>query len=158
MLGKTDPQASFFDSYIEEYFLPQEHELLKIKENVDFSFIEEETRDLYTKVTGRPSYPPEVMFKVLFLEFYYNLPDDTSLVVFRKRLGEARFERIFDKFIEQCKEKGLLKERLKAIDATHIVADIAIPNAVSLLKGGRERKRGWMISSIARKRISLSAR
>ncbi len=35
MLGKTDPQASFFDSYIEEYFLPQEHELLKIKENVD---------------------------------------------------------------------------------------------------------------------------
>ncbi|GAI05633.1 unnamed protein product, partial [marine sediment metagenome] len=65
------------------------------------------------------------MFKILFLEFYYNLsdvevvkqlrsnvlfrhfveikiedplPDDTSLVVFRRRLGEERFERIFDKF------------------------------------------------------------
>jgi len=28
MLGKTDPQVSFFDSFIEEYFLPKEHELL----------------------------------------------------------------------------------------------------------------------------------
>jgi len=166
MLGKTDPQASFFDSYVEEHFLPEEHELLKIKEKVDFSFIEEETKDLYAKVAGRPSYPPEVMFKILFLEFYYNLsdvevvkqlkfnvlfryfakikiedplPDDTSLVVFRKRLGEERFERIFDKFIEQCKKKGLLKEKLKIVDATHIIADVAIPNTVELLKEGRKR-------------------
>jgi len=171
MVGKTDPQGSFFDSYVEEHFLPQEHELLKIKEKVDFSFIEEETKDLYAKVAGRPSYPPEVMFKILFLEFYYNLsdvevvkqlrfnvlfryfakikiedplPDDTSLVVFRKRLGEERFERIFDKFIEQCKEKGLLQEKLKAVDATHIVADVAIPNTVNLLREGRKRILGQL--------------
>jgi len=166
MLGKTDPQASFFDSYVEEYFLPKEHELLKIKEKVDFSFIEEETKDLYAKAVGRTSYPPEVMFKILFLEFYYNLsdvevvkqlkfnvlfqyfvgikieeplPDDTSLVVFRKRLGEERFERILDKFIKQCEKNGLLKGKLKAIDATHIIADVAIPNTVNLLKEGRGR-------------------
>ena len=171
MLGKTDPQGSFFDSYVEEHFLPQEHELLKIKEKVDFSFIEEETKDLYAEASGRPSYPPEVMFKILFLEFYYNLsdvevvkqlrfnvlfryfakikiedplPDDTSLVVFRKRLGEERFERIFDKFIEQCKEKGLLQEKLKAVDATHIVADVAIPNTVNLLREGRKRILGQL--------------
>ena len=100
-------------------FLPEEHELLEIKKKVNFSFIEKETEDLYSKDTGRPSYPPEVMFKILFLEFYYNLsdvevakqlkfnvlfryfvglraedplPDDTSLVVFRKRLGEEKSE------------------------------------------------------------------
>ena len=67
MLGKTDLQASFFDSYVEEYFLPKEHELLKIKNEIGFSFIEEETQDLYAKVAGRPSYPPEFMFKILFL-------------------------------------------------------------------------------------------
>lgn len=166
MLGKTDSQASFFDSYVEEYFLPKEHKLLQIKEKVDFSFIEKETTDLYAKVAGRPSYPPEVMFKILFLEFYYNLsdvevakqlkfnvlfryfvgikiedslPDDTSLVVFRKRLGEERFERIFDKFIKQCEKNGLLEGKLKAIDATHIIADVAIPNTVNLLKEGRGR-------------------
>ena len=45
MLGKTDPQGSYFDSYIKENFLPEEHELLEIKKQVDFSFIEEETKD-----------------------------------------------------------------------------------------------------------------
>ena len=166
MLGKTDPQGNFFDSYIEEYFLPKEHELLEIKEKIDFSFIEKETGGLYTKTVGRNSYPPEVMFKILFLEFYYNLsdvevvkqlkfnvlfryfvelkakepiPDDTSLLVFRKRLGEERFERIFDKFVKQCEEKGLLRGKLKVIDATHIIADVAIPNTVNLLKEGRKR-------------------
>ncbi len=136
------------------------------KKGIDFSFIEEETKGLYAKVSGRPSYPPEVIFKILFLEFYCNLsdvevvkqlrfnvlfryfveikiedplPDDTSLVVFRKRLGEERFERIFDKFVKQCKKKGLLEERVKAVDATHIVADVAIPNTVNLLREGRGR-------------------
>lgn len=166
MLGKTDSQGNFFDSYIEEYFLPKEHELLKIKENVGFSFIEEQTKDLYAKEMGRPSHPPVFMFKILFLEFYYNLsdvevvkqlkfnvlfryftglkaedpiPDDTSLVVFRRRLGEKRFERIFDEFVNQCKDKGLLHEKLKVIDATHIMADVAIPNTISLLREGRRR-------------------
>lgn len=166
MLGETDPQVNFFDSYVEEYFLPQEHELLEIKKNVDFSFIKKETRDLYAHEKGRPSYPSEVMFKILFLEFYYNLsdvevvkqlkfnvlfryftalkaegpiPDDTSLVVFRKRLGEKRFERIFDEFVNQCKKKGLLHEKLKVIDATHIIADVAIPNTINLLREGRRR-------------------
>ena len=64
MLGKTDPQANFFDSYIEEYFLPQEHEFLKIKKEIDFSFIEEETKDLYTKITGRPSQVSQFWFMI----------------------------------------------------------------------------------------------
>jgi len=166
MLGKTDPQENFFDAYIRDNFLPEEHELLEIRKRIDFSFIKEKTKDLYAEELGRPSYPPEVMFKILFLEFYYDLsdvgvveqlkfnilfryfvglraedpiPDDTSLVVFRKRLGEKRFEEIFDEFIMQCKEKGLLKEKLKAIDATHIIADVAIPNTANLLKDGRRR-------------------
>ena len=107
-----------------------------------------------------------MIFKILFLEFYYNLsdvevvkqlrfnvlfryfveikiedplPDDTSLVVFRKRLGEVRFERIFDNLVKQCKKKGLLEERVKTIDATHIIADVVIPNTVNLLRKGRGR-------------------
>ena len=67
------------------------------------------------------------------------IPDDTSLVIFRKRLGEERFEEIFDEFIKQCKDKNLLKGKLKLIDATHIIADVAIPNTANLLKDGRRR-------------------
>jgi len=103
---------------------------------------------------------------MLFLEFFYNLsdydvveqvktnilfryfaglgisedtPDDTTLVVFRKRLGEERFKRLFDDVVAKAKEKGLIKDTLKILDATHIIADIAIPSTVNLLRHGRRR-------------------
>jgi len=137
MLGKINSQKNFFDSYIEEYFLPREHKLLKIKEKVNSFFIEEETKVLYSEKKGRPSYPPEIIFKILFLKFYYHfsdtevikqlkfnvlfryfvglkaensIPGTSSLAVFRKRLGEERLKRIFDKFVKQCKDKGLLEK------------------------------------------------
>lgn len=165
MLGKPNKQKDFFDSYVYENLLPAEHILLDIKQNLDFSFVEEETKDLYDNQLGRPSYPPEVLFKMLFLEFYYKLsdveaaqqckynvlyryfiglqihdptPDDTSLVVFRERLGKERFERLFDRIVLQAKEKGLLKERLKIVDASKINADISLPNKVNLLHQGRK--------------------
>lgn len=165
MLGKPNKQKDFFDSYVYEHLLPAEHILLEIKEKIDFSFVEEETKDLYAHQVGRPSYPPEVLFKMLFLEFHYNLsdvevakqckynilyryfvglqihdptPDDTSLVVFRERLGKERFDRLFDRIVGQAKQKDLLRERLKIVDASKIVADISLPNKVNLLHQGRK--------------------
>lgn len=164
MLGKKNMQKDFFDSYVYENLLPSEHILLDIKEQIDFSFVEEELKDLYDFDNGRPSYPPEVLFKMLFLEFYYNLsdveiakqckynilyryfvglqihestPDDTTLVVFRNRCGKECFERLFDRVVKLCKEKDLLQERFKIVDATSIIADVAIPNTVNLLRQGR---------------------
>jgi len=79
------------------------------------------------------------MFKILFLEFYYNLsdvevvkqlkfnvlfryfvelktkdsiPDDTSLVVFRKRLGEERFEANLESMLQKEDKKELKTEAL----------------------------------------------
>ena len=164
MLGKPDKQGNFFDSYVYEKLLPQKHILLEIKEKIDFSFVEEETKDLYSHSLGRPSYPPQVIFKMLFLEFYYNLsdvevvrqcnynilyryfiglkvdeptPDDTSLVVFRNRLGDERFEKLFNRIVLQAKENNLLEGALKIVDASKVIADVAIPNAVNLLRQGR---------------------
>ncbi len=164
MLKGEDNQENFFDKYVYSNLVPQEHILVKIKQNMDFSFVDEETKDLYSPDFGRPAYPVEIMFRMIFLEFYYNLsdveisrqcqynilyrwfvglniedkvPDDTSLVVFRKRLGEERFERIFNRVVKIAKDKGLLKERYKIVDATAIVADVAIPNTVNLLRQGR---------------------
>lgn len=166
MLGKQDGQTDFFDRYVEEKLLTEDHELLAINREVDFSFVEEEVAELYSSETGRPSYPPEQMFRVLFLEYYANLsdmevvrqvkvnilyrrfvglgledpvPDPSSLSVFRSRLGEERFQRLFAGLVKQCQEKGLLGNRLKALDATHVVADIAVPNLVNLLRDGRRR-------------------
>ena len=165
MLGRVNKQKDFFDSYVYENLLPAEHILLDIKDKIDFSFVEEETEDLYSGQLGRPSYPPEALFKMLFLEFYYNLsdveaasqcrynilyryfiglqihdptPDDTSLVVFRDRLGKERFERLFNRIVLQAKEKDLLKERLRIVDASKVIADISLPNKANLLHQGRK--------------------
>ncbi|MHA1410537.1 MAG: transposase [Candidatus Odinarchaeia archaeon] len=164
MLGKEDKQRNFFDEDIYSNLIPEDHILVKIKEKIDFSFVKEETKDVYSPDFGRPAYPAEIMFRMLFLEFYYNLndeevskqchynvlfrwfvglkieervPDDTSLMVFRKRLGVERFEKLFNRIVESAKEKGLLKERYKIVDATAIVADVAIPNTVNLLRQGQ---------------------
>ena len=49
---------------------------MKIKREIDFGFVEEEeVKDLYCSDNGRLSYPPEILFKMLFLEFYENLSD-----------------------------------------------------------------------------------
>lgn len=166
MLGKKDPQGRFFDHYVYERHIPDGHELVRIHREVDFSFVEAETRDLYEETMGRPSWPPEMLFRMLFLEFYghlsdvqiseqcgYNLlyrwfvglkvgeatPDDTTLVVFRKRLGQERMERFFKRINEQAKGKGLLVGRHKIFDATHVIANVAIPSTVGVLRQARKR-------------------
>jgi len=79
----------------------------------------------------------------LLFRYFINLsieestPDDTTLVVFRKRCGNERFEKLFTKIVEKCKSMNLLKEKLKIFDATSIEADVAIPNTVNLLRQGR---------------------
>lgn len=136
MIGRKDPQPNFFDSEIFSHMIPQDHPLMLIAKNVDFSFVTEEVSRHYHPEIGRPSFPPEVLFRVLFLEVWANLsdvqvcrelrynvlyrhfcgigwgdpvPDDTTLVVFRRRLGEATFRRLFARVVEQAKEKGLLR-------------------------------------------------
>lgn len=42
---------------------------------VDFSFVNQLCRDAYTPNFGRPAYEPEMMFRVLFLQFLYDISD-----------------------------------------------------------------------------------
>ncbi|MFC1806923.1 transposase [Candidatus Omnitrophota bacterium] len=173
MLRKQSIQKDFFDSYVYERLLPKKHILLDIREKIDFSFIDQEVRSYYSDdARGRPPFEAGIIFKILFLEFYYNLsdyeaieqvrsnilfryfvglgisqptPDDTTLVKFRARLGEEGFKRLFDKIIEQAKQNNLIKGNLKILDATHITSDAALSGVVNLLRHGR---------SIATKKIS----
>jgi len=166
MLRAENKQQDFFDDYIWRRALPEKHVLLDIKERIDFSFVEEEVKDCYVTPTrrGRPPYHPGILFRILFLEYWDNLsdvevckqvsfnllyryfagiplndevPDDTTLVKFRNRLGEEKFKSLFDRIVEQALSKGLLKEKLKIIDATHINADAAVQGLVNLLRQGR---------------------
>ncbi|MBU4311301.1 MAG: transposase [Candidatus Omnitrophica bacterium] len=75
MLQRENKQKDFFDDYVYKKLLLQKHILLDIKSKIDFSFVEEAVKGLYSDNMGRPSFPPVVLFKMLFLEFFYNLSD-----------------------------------------------------------------------------------
>ena len=166
MLKKLSKQKDFFDSYMYEHLLPSNHVLLDILEVIDFSFVEKSVRGLYSDTMGRPGFHPQVMFKLLFLEFLYNMsdyevakqiktnilfryfaglsipdetPDHATLSMFRQRLGEERFKGLFNNIVLQAKKKNLLKGKLKILDATHIQANASMRGAVNLLRHGRKR-------------------
>lgn len=166
MLRKQTTQKDFFDSYVYERLLPSKHILLDIRKEIDFSFVDEEAKTFYSDDTrGRPPFAAGVIFRMLFLEYHYNLsdyevveqvrtnilfrffcglgisddtPDDTTLVKFRARLGEQGFKRLFDRIVEQANQKGIIKGKLKILDATHIEADIALQGAVNFLRSGKK--------------------
>jgi hypothetical protein len=61
------------------------------------------------------------------------------LTYFRQRLGAQRHQQIFDAMVGQARERGLVKDRLRLKDATHVLANIAIPTTIALVAQTRER-------------------
>ena len=143
--------------------VPKDHLLYRIDQEIDFSFINEMCKDIYSPDKGRPvvNYPV-MMFKAQLIQRLYNLTERqlakavnenivytwfigydiydqtfhwTSPGKFRIALGEDRHKEIFDRIIEQLIDKGLIgKTENQSIDATHIVGDIAIPTTIGIIK------------------------
>lgn len=55
--------------------IPENHILKLIKDAVDFSFINKLLEKSYNKYYGRPAKDPELMAKLLVLQYLYNLSD-----------------------------------------------------------------------------------
>ena len=70
-------QLSFYYTLYDR--IPEDHLLKKIDAAVDFSFINELLVDSYSRTLGRPAKEPELMMKLLFLEYLYNLSDQRVL-------------------------------------------------------------------------------
>jgi transposase len=131
--------------------IPQDHILKAIDKAVDFGFINEMLADSYSKHFGRPAKEPEMMAKLLVLQYLYNLsdvkvieetslnlaymwfvginpeeelPDASLLAKFRtQRLKDASVDDIIQEVVRQCVEKGIIKGTGLSIDATHISAN-----------------------------------
>jgi IS5 family transposase len=151
MLRTESVQTSFYGNHIYDRVIPDGHFLKLLDKAVDFSFVNELCRDAYSPDFGRPAYEPEMMFKIIFLQFLYNVsdrrieeevkfnlvlkwftglaidespPDASSLTRFRDRLGEERFARIFNQVVEIAREKGLVSDRLSIVDSTDVKAKV----------------------------------
>ena len=55
-----------------ENLVPQDHLVRKIERCMDFTFIEDEVKDLYSSV-GRASIPPVVLFKLLLINKIFGI-------------------------------------------------------------------------------------
>jgi transposase len=152
------------DEYYYKKTIRSDHLLRRIAETIDFSFVREVLADCYSPDQGRPAEDPILMFKICLLEYLYGLsdvqvieqiqvnlayrwflgipiddpvPDDSTVSYFRvKRVGLKKFQKIFQQIVHQCIEEGLISRQSKRgiIDSTHIIADVAIPTWLSLVR------------------------
>lgn len=154
MLQPLQPLAfSDFDVLVFDTFVPVDHYLRKAKALVNFEGFRDTCEDAYSsKTMGRPAIDVILMLKLLFLRFHFRLsdrqvvvrsgtdiafryfldlaagqvlPNHTTSTYFRQRLGEKRFEKIFQELVGQAREHGLVSDRLRLKDATHLLGDIA---------------------------------
>jgi transposase len=147
--------------------LPKKSFLLDALALVDWKSFEEELREYYSRSNeGQPEYPPLILLKMEFLRYYFTLSqaqcvercrcdlllkfflqlpiaadivDQSTLTVFRRRLGAEGFTSIFNRLISQARGLGLIQDRLRLKDATHVVGDVAIPSALGLFAQLRDR-------------------
>ena len=151
MYKEPNHQCSFFGSMIYERIIPKTHFLKQLSEVVDFSFVNDLCKDLYCADNGRAGWEPALMFKIVFLQFLYDIsdreveealtfnlafkwfigieadelpPDYSCLSKFRSRLGTERFQGIFNQIVGIAQAKGFISQRLTIIDSTHIQAKV----------------------------------
>jgi len=164
MLTPSDRQRSFYDAdSVCEQLIPEDSFYRKFREIVAPLIDDSMFELMYCMDNGRPPISPSLLAMACILQFYRNLSDremeracmydievkfalglrlderpfdHSSLGDFRKRLLENGKEKeIFDKILGELVSKGLVKkDEIQRIDATHVIADIAIPNVVTLIK------------------------
>ena len=157
------------DEWDEEIFraiVPEDHYLRRVKRRIDFERFRPILAEAYCDDLGRPAIEPLLLLKLELLQYHYNLsdrqvmarartdmayrlfldlslhsplPHHTLLTYFRQRLGAERHQKIFDALVGQAREHGLIKDRLRLKDATHVIANIAIPSTIALVAQTRER-------------------
>src|SRR5258708_18897049 len=154
------------DLMIFEATIPADHYLRRVLAVIDFQRCRQELADCYDPKQGRPAIEPVLLLKLEFLEYHYNLsdrqvieqsrynmayryflglslyselPHHTLLTVFRERLGVERHQQLFEEIVAQARQHGLVKDRLRLKDATHLIANIAIPSTVHLVAETRQQ-------------------
>ncbi len=158
-MGKQTEQAELFSYEVNlDRRVRSDHPLRKIREIVDFGFVREEVAHCYG-TNGQVSVDPEVILKLMFLLFYDNvrserelmrmlperldylwflgfglddlIPDHSVLSKARARWGQAVFERLFIRTVQQCAEARLVDGTKLHLDGSLINADASCSSVVS---------------------------
>jgi transposase len=174
------------DLLIFEKLLPADHYLRRLKAAIDFEPLRALVADCYAAGMGAPAEDPVRMLKLSLLQFQYDLSDSqvlrqaqvnvafrffldlsvesplpvsSLLSQFRTRLGEERFTRVFNEILRQARVQGLVKDRLRLKDATHLIANIASPSTLRWVAQTREQllkaAEGFATTEVAAQRAQV---
>lgn len=145
-----------------DLIVPQDNILRKIKDNIDFSFVNPMLKESYCEHYGRPAKEPEMIFKLLFLKKLYDLSDErlvnnarvnmaykyfldldpedeminsSLLTKFRKtRITEDILEEMLKETIRQAIKKGLIRSTSIIVDSTHTRANAIGESPIKVLR------------------------
>jgi transposase len=157
----TDLDRQIFDAIV-----PPDHYLRRVSQGIDFASFRPILAGRYDPDMGRPPIEPLLLLKLEFLQYEYGfsdrevikqsqvnmafrlfldlslhsrLPDPSLLSHFRTRLGPEIHQQIFQDLIAQARRLGLVKDRVRLKDATHVLANIAVPSTLTLVAQARDR-------------------
>lgn len=152
MLRSNREKQQHYEFVSIEDLVPNDHMLRKIDKYIDFSFIEEKVRPLYCHDNGRPAIDPVVLFKMIFLGYFYGIrserqlereiqtnlayrwflglgltdrvPDHTTISWNRRTRfqGTTVFQDIFDEIVLQAISHRMVGGRVLVSDSTHVKA------------------------------------
>ena len=155
-----------FDLKVYDSVLPDKHPLIDAERLIDWDGFVPMLEQHYDLSRGRPGILPLLMLKLEYLRYHFNLsdrgvmeraetdlllrwflqvplcyqlPDASTLCDFRGRIGADGFKEIFDQLIAQARQAGIVKDRLRLKDASHVIANIAVPTTIKFLGQLRDR-------------------
>jgi transposase len=165
MLGRRDPQRSYFDAQRLPHRVPDDSFYARMGAVIDLLFSDDDLAMMYSADTGRRGLPPSLMCGVMLLQFHDGVSDDeavqrvlydlrwkvalhlpldyagfdrSSLCNFRKRLLENGKERYaFDRFVAVGREAGFIPDRVTLLtDTTNVKGAGAVQDTYTLLRKG----------------------
>ena len=166
-----------------EHIVPPDHVLRRIKDKVDFSFVNKITEDCYHPNNGQPALSAELYFKIILVGHMFNIrsnrrlvseikfnvlyrwfcdlnvqdtvPHHATLSRTRKRFGVKIFEKFFQEILMQCRAKGLIEEKSGVItDSTLFQSNASLDSLKA--KEGVEIQKGKKKSFSNKTHISFT--
>lgn len=135
-----------------ESLVPENHLVRKIEAVIDFEFVRELVKELYSEDKGRPSIDPVVLVKIIFIQFLFGIRSMRQTIKeievnnayrwflglgitdsvphfstfgknYVRRFAENNlFGKIFQTILRHLIEQGFVKEETIFVDSTHIKA------------------------------------
>jgi transposase len=160
------PAVGGDDLAVYDLFVAVDHRLCQFDRVVDFERFRPELAAAYSAEHGRPPVDPILMLRAEVVRVLYGLsdrqvmeraktdvafrwflrlgvkdtvPDHTNGTHFRQRIGAERLKRVLQALVTQARDHGLVKDRLRLKDATHLLANVADPGGLGLVSAVRDR-------------------